>query len=86
MNLIPTSRHALQIRLVDLSGNIAVSPDGVAFLDAQITEPKDQCLGGIDEEFARESVRRERLEAAPRRDSNFKLGQSIGLLFEEEES
>jgi len=35
--LIPTNKDALKAWLIDLSGNIAVSGAGIAFLDAQIT-------------------------------------------------
>ena len=38
MNLIPTNKDTLKTWLVDLSGNIAVSGAGVAFLEAQITD------------------------------------------------
>jgi hypothetical protein len=85
MNPSP-NKNRLQTWIVDLSGNIAISRAGVAFLDAQITSSENRCLASldcIDEELARETLRRQRLEAAPKQDGNFKLGQSIGLLFEE---
>jgi hypothetical protein len=78
MNPSP-NKNPLQTWIVDLSGNIAVSSAGIAFLDARITSFDDK-------ELARETLRRKRLEAAPKQDNNFKLGQSIGLLFEEIES
>jgi hypothetical protein len=83
------SKNPLQTWIVDLSGNIAVSGAGIAFLDTQITSLENKYPaqpGRIDEELARETLRRQRLEAAPKQNGNFKLGQSIGLLFEEIES
>ena len=83
------NKNPLQTWIVDLSGNVAVSSAGIAFLDARITSFDDKCSpqpGRINEELARETLRRKRLEAAPKQDNNFKLGQSIGLLFEEIES
>ena len=89
MNSIPTNKDALTAWLVDLSGNVAVSHAGIAFLDAQKSDFENKCRldrGRIDEESTPATARRESLEAAPKRDSNFKLGQSIGLLFQEKES
>jgi hypothetical protein len=89
MNVIRTNTGALKTWLVDLSGNIAVSGADIPFLDVQITGLENKCSaypGRIDEEVARETLRRQRLAAAPKQESNFKLGQSIGLLFEEIES
>jgi hypothetical protein len=81
-----SNKNPLQTWIVDLSGNIAASRAGIAFLNAQITSLENRCSarpGPIDEEIAPETLRRQRLEAAPKQDGNFKLGQSIGLLFEE---
>jgi hypothetical protein len=89
MNLIPTNKEALTTWLVDLSGNIAISGAGVAFLDAQITDLENKCFARrvrIGKERAGERRRRERLKATPKRDSNLKLGRSIGLLFQQSES
>jgi hypothetical protein len=89
MNLIPTNQDALKTWLVDLSGNIAISGAGVAFLDAQITDLEKECAAQrvrFDKEGAIERTRRARLQAVTRQDSAWKLGPSIGLLFEEQES
>jgi hypothetical protein len=41
--LIPTNKDALKTWLIDLSGNIAVSGAGIAFLGAQITDLENKC-------------------------------------------
>jgi hypothetical protein len=83
------NKNPLQTWIVNLPGNIAASSAGVAFLDARITSLENKCSaqpGHVNEELVRETLRRQRLKAAPKEDDNFKLGQSIGLLFEEIES
>jgi hypothetical protein len=85
MNPSP-NKNPLQTWIVDLSGNIAASRGGIVFLHGQTTSLQNKCSaqrGSVDEEFARETLRRQRLEAAPKEGGNFRLGQSIGLLFEE---
>jgi hypothetical protein len=69
MNLTPTNKSVLETWLVDLSGNIAVSRAGVAFLDGQNPHSESKCLGGqgVDEEPAPTAVRRKSLEAPPKR-------------------
>jgi len=66
MDLIPSIEDALQTWLVDLSGNIAVSAAGVAFLDAQIADLENKCAAGpTDEDCPLQIVRGKRLEAVP---------------------
>ncbi len=42
IDVIPTNKDALTTWLVDSAGNIAVSGDGIALLDAEITHPQKQ--------------------------------------------
>ena len=63
MNLIPTNKDTLKTWLVDLSGNIAVSGAGVAFLEAQITDLEKKCFverSRIDQERADKKIKKAR--------------------------
>ena len=67
-NLIPTTTDALHTWLIDLSGNIALSGAGIAFLDAQITDLENKCSAErsrIGQERAGKKVRNARQNKKP---------------------
>jgi hypothetical protein len=60
-DIIPTNKDALEVWLVDVSGNIALSDSGIALLDAQITHFESDCSAvrnGIDRTRAKENATR----------------------------